>query len=364
MSLYKPTTLIHFILKNIYKGFISLLGVATLLFLLFNLLGDPSRMLLDQREDQEQLQNIKIKYGLNLPLYQQYLNYINDLSPVSFHSKNKDDYSYLPAHKQRITWLNTQQTIAVVKLPNLRNSFQKNDKQVSHILQETLPNTFLLAVLAIAIALVVGLVLGVLSALKVNSFLDKLIMVVSTLGMSLPSFFSAIIFSWLFGFLWHQYTGLNMTGNLIEVDDFGEGTRIVWKNAILPSVVLGIRPLAVIVQLTRNSLLDVLNKDYIRTAKAKGLSTTQIIKKHALKNALNPVITTLSGWFASLLAGAVFVEYIFNWNGLGKEIVSALNASDLPVISGSILTIAAFFILLNILVDICYSVLDPSIELK
>lgn len=339
-------------------------GVATLLFLLFNLLGDPSRMLLDQREDQEQLKNIKIKYGLNLPLYQQYFNYINDLSPISIHSKNKDDYTFLDQNKTRITFLKTSNSIIVLKLPNLRNSFQKNDKKVSSILIETLPNTLLLAVTAISIALMTGLILGVISALQVNTFLDKFIMVISTLGMSLPSFFSAILFAWLFGFVLHQYTGLAMTGNIIEVDDFGEGTKIIWKNAILPSIVLGIRPLAVIVQLTRNSLLDILTKDYIRTAKSKGLSTYMIIKKHALKNALNPVITTLSGWFASLLAGAVFVEYIFNWNGLGKEIVNALNSSDLPVISGSILTIAAFFIVLNILVDISYSILDPSVELK
>lgn len=356
--------MISFLLKNIAKGFISLLGVATLLFLLFNLLGDPSRMLLDQREDQEQLENIKIKYGLNLPIHKQYVNYINDVFPISFHSTNSKDYSYLPTKKKRITWLKTKDYIAVLKYPNLRNSFQKNDKEVSSILQETLPNTFLLAVTAIIIALIIGLLLGIVSALKVNTFLDKFIMIISTLGMSLPSFFSAILFAWLFGFVLHKYTGLGMTGNIIEVDDFGEGTTLVWKNAILPSLVLGIRPLAVIVQLTRNSLLDVLSKDYIRTAKAKGLSTYMIVKKHALKNSLNPVITTLSGWFASLLAGAVFVEYIFNWNGLGKEIVNALNSSDLPVISGSILTIAAFFILLNILVDISYSILDPSVELK
>lgn len=356
--------MLSFLIKNILKGFLSLIGVATLLFFLFNLLGDPSRMLLDQREDEQQLKNIKAKYGLDLPIHIQYINYINDLSPISFHSTNSEAYTYLSKENSRITWISTDNFIGVLKFPNLRSSFQKNDKPVSSILAETLPNTILLAVTAIAIALVIGLILGIISALKVNTILDKVIMVISTLGMSLPSFFSAIIFAWLFGFVLHNYTGLGMTGNLTEVDDFGEGTRIVWKNAFLPSIVLGIRPLAVIVQLTRNSLLDVLNKDYIRTAKAKGLSTSKIIKKHALKNALNPVITTLSGWFASLLAGAVFVEYIFNWNGLGKEIVNALNSSDLPVISGSILTIAAFFIILNILVDISYSILDPSVELK
>ena len=127
-----------------------------------------------------------------------------------------------------------------------------------------------------------------------------------------------------------------MSGSLYEVDDFGKGSYIQWKNLILPAIVLGIRPLAVVTQLMRNSLLEVLSQDYIRTAKAKGLSMAQIIRRHALKNALNPVVTAISGWFASMLAGAVFVEYIFGWNGLGKEIVDALNTSDLPVIMGSV----------------------------
>ena len=114
----------------------------------------------------------------------------------------------------------------------------------------------------------------------------------------------------------------------------------------------------------RNSLLEVLSLDYIRTAKAKGLSTFTIIKTHALKNALNPVVTAISGWFASMLAGAVFVEYIFNWNGLGKEIVNALNTLDLPVIMGSVLVIALLFIVINILVDVVYGLLDPKIRLR
>ncbi len=112
----------------------------------------------------------------------------------------------------------------------------------------------------------------------------------------------------------------------------------------------------------RNSLLEVLNQDYIRTAKAKGLNTFQIIQKHALKNSLNPVITAISGWFASMLAGAVFVEYIFGWNGLGKEIVDALNTLDLPIIMGAVIVIATMFIIINIFVDIIYGVLDPKIR--
>jgi peptide/nickel transport system permease protein len=252
----------------------------------------------------------------------------------------------------------------VIKSPYLRKSFQKNDKDVADVISETLPNTAVLAVSAITIAIVVGIFFGILSALYKDTFFDRIIAVISTLGMSVPSFFSAILFAWLFGFVLHKFTHLNMTGSLYEVDDFGEHIYIQWKNLVLPAIVLGIRPLAVVVQLTRNSLLEVLNQDYIRTAKAKGLSTYKIMKTHALKNALNPVVTAVSGWFASMLAGAVFVEYIFNWNGLGKEIVNALNTLDLPVIMGSVLIIATMFILINILVDILYGVLDPRIRLK
>ena len=221
-----------------------------------------------------------------------------------------------------------------------------------------------MAVSAIGIAIVLGILFGILSAVYKDTIFDRTISIISTLGMSVPSFFSAILFAYFFGFVLHEFTNLNMTGSLYEVDDFGEGSYIQIKNLILPAFVLGIRPLAVIIQLMRNSLLEVLNQDYIRTAKAKGLSMARVVRKHALKNALNPVVTAVSGWFASLLAGAVFVEYIFNWNGLGKEIVTALNTLDLPIIMGSVLIIATMFIIINIFVDIIYGWLDPRIRAK
>lgn len=154
-----------------------------------------------------------------------------------------------------------------------------------------------------------------------------------------------------------------MTGSLFEIDDYGEGKHLTLKNLILPAITLGIRPLAVITQLTRNSLLEVLSQDYIRTAYAKGLKSKDIIWRHALRNALNPVITATSGWFASMLAGAVFVEFIFGWNGLGKEIVNALNTLDLPVVTGAVLVIATTFIIINILVDFIYGWLDPKVRI-
>ncbi len=322
-------------------------------------------MMLGQNDDSEQLAIVKKKYGFDKSKTVQYLYYLNDLSPLSFHSNSETDYTFLRANKYAETKLfKIGNTTTVIKWPYLRESFAKQGKKVSSVLKETLPNTFVLAVSAIIIALLLGLILGVVSALYKDSFLDKAIQILSTLGMSVPSFFSAILFAWFFGYVLHKYTNLEMTGSLYELDDFGETVNIKWKNLILPAIVLGIRPLAVVIQLMRNSLLEVFNQDYIRTARAKGLSEFQIIRKHAIKNALNPVVTAISGWFASMLAGAVFVEYIFGWNGLGKEIVNALNTLDLPVIMGAVLVIALLFIVINIIVDLVYVWLDPKVKLE
>lgn len=356
----------QYLINKIFYGFLTLFGVVTVIFFLFNILpGDPAQMLLGQREDSEQLQNIRKKYGFDKPIGTQYAYYLNDLSPISFHSKNTEDYTFLSDKKYSFTKLfSVGNTDVALKYPYLRQSFQKNGKNVSEVITETLPNTAILAIVAITIAIVLGIILGVFSALYKDTFFDRIIAVISTLGMSVPSFFSAILFAWFFGFVLHKFTNLEMTGSLYEVDNFGEGIYIQWKNLILPALVLGIRPLAVVIQLMRNSLLETLGQDYVRTARAKGLTQYQVIKKHALKNSLNPVVTAISGWFASMLAGAVFVEYIFNWNGLGKEIVNALNSLDLPVIMGSVLVVATLFILINILVDVVYSWLDPRIRLN
>ena len=355
-------SLVH---KTFY-AVLTLIGVVTVIFFLLNKTpGDAAQMMLDQREDSEQLKNIRKKYGFDKPISTQYLYYLNDLSPVSIHSNDSDNYTFYDDKKYGgFRLFSIVDKTVVLKLPYLRESYQKNGKKVSEIIAETLPNTIILAVSAITIAIILGILFGILSAVYKDTLFDRIISIVSTLGMSVPSFFSAILFAWFFGYVLHKYTNLNMTGSLYEVDDFGEGSYIQWKNLILPAIVLGIRPLAVVIQLMRNSLLEVLNQDYIRTAKAKGLSMFTIIRKHALKNSMNPVVTAISGWFASLLAGAVFVEYIFNWNGLGKEIINALNMKDYPVILGASIIIATMFIIINIFVDVIYGWLDPRIRMK
>ncbi len=357
--------MLAYLFKKLSYTLITLFGVLTVIFGLFNILpGDPAEMMLGQNESKAQLEVIRKKYGFDKPLHKQYLYYLNDLSPLSFHNTNSEHFTFYSTKKYGgIKISTTESFLLVLKWPYLRKSIQKNDKKVSDILSETLPNTAILAITSISIALCIGIGMGILSALKKDTWLDRCLQIVSTFGMSVPSFFSAILVAWLFGFVWHKYTHLPMSGSLYDLDDFGEGRILKLQNLILPAIVLGVRPLAVVTQLMRNSLLEVLQQDYIRTAKAKGLSTATIIYKHALKNALNPVITAISGWFASMLAGAVFVEYIFGWNGIGKEIVDALNASDLPIVMGAVLVIALIFIVINIFVDLIYGWLDPRIKL-
>ncbi len=350
--------------SRIAQGIGVLIGVASLIFVLFNVLsGDPARMMLDQREDAEVLAAIRAKYGFDQPILTQYFYYLNDLSPFSYHSAEETSYTHFHNHSYSGSELfSIGGGMIALKWPYLRESLQQQGRSVSNIIGETLPNTAVLAIASILLAILLGVFIGVVSALKKDSAFDRFWTVVGTIGMSLPSFFSAILIAWLFGYVWSEFTGLSMTGSLYEVDDYGTGRFIAWDNLILPALTLGIRPLGVIIQLTRSSVLETLNQDYVRTARAKGLSTYEVVRSHVLRNSLNPVVTAVSGWFASMLAGAVFVEYIFGWNGLGKQIVEALNQKDLPVVMGAVLTIAAIFVLINMAVDIIYRWLDPRIR--
>ncbi|MDZ7740266.1 MAG: ABC transporter permease [Bacteroidota bacterium] len=359
--------MLGFIIKRLWYGFLVLLGVITVVFFLFNILpGDPARMMLGQRADVSSVENIRRDLGLDQPLYIQYVNFINDLSPVSYHTSDPDSPWYLDEEKYApySSILNfSENSGLVLKKPYLRRSYQ-SQREVADILAEAFPKTILLATVSILFALILGVGIGIMLAIKRNKLLDRLALVFSVLGMSLPSFFAAILNAWIFAFVLASYTGLNMTGSLYSVDDFGRGEYLDLKNLILPAVTLGIRPLAIVVELTRNSLLDVLSQDYIRTARAKGLNNTRVVIGHALKNALNPVITAISGWFASLMAGAVFVEFIFDWKGVGVVIVDALELYDFPVLMGAVLFISVILVIINIFVDIIYGLLDPRVRIR
>lgn len=352
--------MVTFILKRLLYGFWVLIGVATLVFFLFNILpGDPARMMLGQRADIASVEAINKELGRDKPIYNQYLSFLHDLSPIGIHEKKT-----LPEESKGIQISpNIKGYHLIIKKPYLRRSFQSN-REVTSILSEAFPKTLLLAAVSMGFALVVGIFLGMVSIIYPNKILNSIIFGLSVFGMSLPSFFASILMAWLFAFVLADYTGLNLFGSLYEVDDMGNGKHLALKNLILPALTLGIRPLAIITELTSSSLKEVLAKDYIRTARAKGLTEWQILRKHALKNALNPIITTISGWFASLLAGAVFVEYVFDWKGMGLVIVNSLEKYDFPVLMGSVLFVAILLILVNILVDILYRVIDPRVELE
>ncbi|HQI46969.1 MAG TPA: ABC transporter permease, partial [Bacteroidales bacterium] len=349
--------MLNFIIKRLLYGILVIFGVTTVVFVLFNILpGDPARMMLGQRADINSIEAIKKDLGYDKPIFTQYLNYINDLSPISVHNTlNPESYWYLNPQKytaKKIFRISSTKHI-VAKIPYLRRSYQTK-KKVSEILTETFPNTFILATVSIGFAIFIGIFIGIFCALFKNSLFDKFSLLISVIGISLPSFFAAIIIAWLFAFLLGEYTGLNMFGSLYSINDYTGEEYLNLKNLILPAFTLGIRPLAIVVELTRNSLLEVLSQDYIRTAKAKGLRMKKIIMKHALKNSLNPLITAISGWFASLMAGAVFIEYVFNWKGIGMIIVESLEKYNFPVIMGSVLFVSLILVFINIFVDIIY----------
>lgn len=344
-----------YIFRKVLYGILVLWGVATIVFFLFTIVpGDPVRMMLGQRADEKDVIAIREELGLNQSVAKQYVNYLNDLSFLSVYDAEKQ-----PCKCLRIASFGEK--ALVVKPPYLRFSYQSK-RQVADILTEAFPNTLILASVSIFFAMLFGITLGVLAAVLNSNFINRLTLFVTTLGMSLPSFFAAILIAWLFGYVLESVTGLGMTGSLFSVDDYGNGSYLDLKNLILPALTLGIRPLAVVVELTRTTLLDVMSQDYIRTAKAKGLRIWRIITVHALRNALTPVVTAISGWFASLLAGAVFVEYVFDWKGIGVVIVDALDKFDFPVIMGSVLLIGTMLVIINIVVDIIYGVIDPRIR--
>ena len=315
----------RFILKRLLQGLGVLLGTLTLVFFIFSFVPDPARELAGQAERESVVQAFRHKHGLDQPLHFRYISFISNAVQGDLGS------SYI------------------------------TDRPVMESIKDALPATLILASVAMFFATLFGIAIGLVLALFPNSKMGDLVLSICALGMSAPSFVVAILVAWLFGYVLHSYTQLPMTGGMIIVDPF-EGPRLAWAHLILPAFTLGIRPLAVIIQLSRNSAIEVLSQPYIRTAKAKGLSRSRILFRHVLRNSLNPVLTATSGWFASMLAGAVFVEFVFGWKGMGLLMFNALERGDLPIVMGCTLVISTIFVLVNVGVDILYGILDPRVE--
>ena len=343
--------------KHIRNALLTIWGVATVVFLLFQLLGDPSRLLMGQSGNAQTRERIRQSMELDRSGWYRYTSFLNDLSPVSVYTSSKIQKKQIKGLDLRLSdsyWL-------VLKWPHLGEGYQ-NGRPVSEQIGEALPATFVLATTSMILAVLLGVGLGLLAGLRKDSWIDRALLSISVLGISAPSFFVAICLAYLGGVYWHAYTGLSFSGGMWSVDETTGQTYLSIQNLVLPAITLGIRPLAVLFQITRNAVLETRNMDFIRTAKAKGIRPRRIIWRHLMPNTLNPVITTISGWFAELLAGSFFVEYIFGWKGLGSLTIQALETLDYPLITGVLIIGSCFFILLQFFSDWMVQYIDPRIK--
>lgn len=345
----------HLINRMGYGAIVLLLVTVIVSGIVYLTPVDPTRLTFGQRMDESTVELKRKQLGLDLPFHRQVLKYLGDVSPLVITSADRWSEAY-----QGIKF-SVGSVLIGIKKPYLRESYQSG-RSVSSILSQAFPNTLYLSIAALIMALIIGVVLGVSAALFKGTWIDNAVIFFSTLGYSVPSYVTAITLAVIFGYYLRTTTGLNIQGSLFELNDLGDDI-VVWKNLLLPAISLGIRPISIVTQLMRSSMLQVMDEKYVIAARAKGLSNIQLIRGHILKNAMNPVVTALSGWFAALLAGAFFVEFIFNFKGLGFVTVNALLNYDIPVILGALLFTCTLFILINIAVDLLYKILDPRIQL-
>jgi peptide/nickel transport system permease protein len=306
-----------YVARRVLHAVPILWGVLTVTFILMYVVpGDPARIMMGARADEETVKAIRAELGLDDPLPVQYGRFVSK-----------------------------------AVRGNLGRSYFTNRDVVGEILHRV-PATALLGCTAMFIAVSFGILVGVASAVRPYSLLDQSSMVLALIGISMPVFFLGLLLAWVFGYLlgWFPISGYAQSLSQLQY-------------LILPSLALAASPLALIARLTRSSMLEVLREDYVRTARAKGLDDRIVVFKHALKNALNPILTAASQSLAAVLAGSFFVEFIFNWPGIGLLAIDAINKYDFPMIQGTVLFDAAVFIVINILVDIGYALLDPRVKL-
>lgn len=290
----------------------SILGVLIIVFAMVRLApGDPAIMLAGELADEATIERIRERFGLNQPMHVQFGRFIGG-----------------------------------VVTGDLGRSTRTN-RLVTEDIFDYFPNTLELALAAIIVALVVGIGLGVASALKPNTWVDALAMILALIGVSMPVFWFGLLAILFFS---------------VELGWFPVAGRGTFAHLVLPAITLGVSSTGVIARMTRSAMLEVLNQDFVRTARAKGLPGRSIVFKHALRNALIPVITIGGLEFGSLMAGAVITETVFTWPGIGRLLVQSILARDYPVVQGAVLMIALSFIIINILVDLVYGMIDPRIR--
>ena len=302
-----------YIIKRVLLGVLSVFVVATLTFFLMNLV--PGGPFVAEKSISKQAQEaLAAKYGLDKPLGQQYITYVTDFL--------KGDMGL---------------------------SLRQRGRTVSDIIFSKFPVSAKLAGIAVAVALLLGIPLGCISAYTRGKTPDNIIIVLGTCGIAIPSFITSVILLYGFGVKWQLFPTVGLND---------------WKSYIMPVTALAIYPTSYITRLMRSSLLDVMGQDYMRTAKAKGVSGFKILFKHALRNAILPVITYVGPMLAYLMTGSFVVEKIFTIPGLGREFVSSITNRDYTMIMGTTIVLATLVIAANVIVDILYKIIDPRVKLK
>jgi len=323
------------------KAILSLIGIAIIVFLLFNVLpSDPAKLLGGKHADDRQIEMIRTELGLSDALPVRFIYFLNDLSFISVKKAAVDH------HWSEWFSVPVGGTFAVVaKWPYLGKSYA-NRTLVSKVILNALPESIALVLSSILLAALVGIPIGVYASQNPNGMLDVGLRVVTSFGLAVPSFVAAILIAWVFGYLLHDFLGLPITGSLFKYD-VNQGKEIIqFQNLVLPALALSIRPMCVTGQLM-NNMVEVMQKDYIRTARSKGLSERKILFKHALRNAINPVLSAMGAWIAALMTGSIFIEFVFGWKGLGNVLLNAIDYQDFPVIIGLTLVVSTTFILIN-----------------
>lgn len=296
-----------------------LLGVSVLVFLIVHLTpGDPARLLAGPEAFEEDIQAIRVRLGLDQPLPVQYGRFLGG-----------------------------------VLRADLGTSF-RSGRPVAEEIAARFPYTVELATVSLVVAIGVGVLVGVFSAARQNSLWDAGSMGVALIGISVPTFWLGLLLMLLFSYYLGWLPASGRGGPL--------WTRAGLESILMPAIALGSPSAAVIARLTRSSLLEVLSQDYVRTARAKGLPERVVLYRHALKNALIPVVTVVGLRLGALLGGAVITEQVFAWPGVGTLVVNAINARDYPVVQGTVLLMATVFVLLNLTVDLVYGLIDPRIR--
>jgi peptide/nickel transport system permease protein len=304
--------MVNYIIKRVLQLVPTLIGVSILIFILIHSVpGDPARMIAGNDASEQDVLILRERLGLDQPLYIQYGQYVVRL------------------------------------LQGDLGTSLRSDRPVLQEIMTRFPTTLTLTVTAIIIMIIVGLFAGILSATKPNSLRDNTTMMFSLFGISMPIFWSGLMLILLFSYY---------------LKIFPSGGNGGFKYFILPAVAIGLSSSAILARLTRSSVLEIIFQDFVRTARAKGVKERAVIYKHTLKNALIPIITIIGLEFGQMLGGAVIAETVFSMNGIGRYVIQSIQYRDYPAIQGCVLFIAAIFVLVNLIVDLCYSVVDPRVR--